>query len=110
MAFAQDMAGEPASAGPVTFAGSYTLWIAIIIGFIAAFVTFRYAMQMKGSAVGGVLSLFGWGMFTVVLGFLSVAVAWASAPTQKIVHDLLFIVGYLMLLAGAGRVRKFSAQ
>ena len=104
--YAQEIAQE---AGPTTFAGSYTLWIAIVIGLVASILTFRYAIQMKGSTVGQILNLFGFGMFVVVLGFLSVVVAWADAPTQKIVHDLLFILGYILMLVGASRIRRLSA-
>lgn len=96
------------SAGPATFAGSYTLWIAIIIGIVGSLVTFYYSQQMGGSTVGGILRLFGLGMLVVVLGFLSVVVAWAAAPIQKVVHDLLFILGYLLMLAGASRLKKLS--
>jgi|SRR3989344_119643 len=96
------------SAGPTTFAGSYTLWIAIIIGIIGSLMVFYYSQQMGDSTVGGILRLFGGGMFIVVLGFISVAVAWADAPIQKIVHDLLFILGYFLMLAGATRLKKLS--
>src|SRR5688572_14840867 len=108
-ALATPALAQEASAGPATFAGSYTLWIAIIIGFVASFMAFRYGRQLKGSVTSGILNLFAAGMFFVVLGFLSVVVAWADAPVQKITHDLLFIVGYIFMLVGAGRVRKLSA-
>ena len=101
-------AKEAESAGPATFAGSYTLWIAIIIGFIASILTFYYSSQMSGSTVGGILKLFGFGMLVVVLGFLSVVVAWAEPSVQKIVHDLLFILGYILMLVGVSRMRKLS--
>ena len=101
-------AQEAESAGTATFTGSITLWIAIIIGFIASFLTLSYAVQMKGSTVGTILSLFGIGMFLVVVGFLAVVVAWAPAPVQKLVHDLVFIIGYVLMLVGATRIRRLS--
>lgn len=94
--------------GPTTFVGSYTLWIAIVIGFAASLATLYYAYQLKGGLVGSTLSLFGTGMFFVVLGFLAVAVAWADPPIQKIVHDLVFIIGYVLMLFGAARLRKIA--
>lgn len=98
------------SAGPATFANSYTLWIAIIIGFAVSFATLIFSSQMKGSTVGGVLRLFGAGTFFVVLGFLAVVVKdWAPENAQKLVHDLMFIVGYLFCLAGVLKLRKLSA-
>lgn len=97
------------SAGPATFAGSYTLWIAIIIGFAVSLTTLIFSSQMSGSTIGGVLRLFGVGTFLVVLGFLSVVIAWATPEVQKLTHDLLFIVGYLFCLGGVLKLRKLSA-
>jgi hypothetical protein len=94
--------------GPATFVGSYTLWIAIIIGFVASIVTLFYAYQMKGGVVGVTLNFFGAGMFFVVLGFLVVAVAWATPSIQKVVHDTVFIIGYILMLLGAARLRRLS--
>lgn len=104
LAFAADME----NASPATFAGSYTLWIAIIIGIIASFLAIYFSFQMSGSTVGRILQLIGFGMFVVVLGFLSVVLPWAPAGTQKIVHDLLFILGYSLMLAGVVRIKKLS--
>ncbi len=96
------------SAGPATFAGSYTLWIAIIIGFVVAILTLLFSVQMSGSAVGSVLRNFGLGILFIVLGFLSVVLAWTTPDVQKIVHDLLFIVGCLSCLAAVLKIRKTS--
>lgn len=109
VAFAQDAAAPVESAGTATFLGSYTLWIAIIVGLIVSLLTLIFSSQMKGSTVGGVLGLFGVGTFLVVLGFLSVVVAWADPQVQKITHDLLFIVGYMLCLIGVLKVRKLAA-
>ena len=96
------------SAGPATFAGSYTLWIAIIIGFVVAILTLLFSVQMSGSAVGSVLRNFGLGILFIVLGFLSVVLAWTTPDVQKIVHDLLFIAGCLSCLAAVLKIRKTS--
>lgn len=94
------------TAGPDTFAGRPTLWVAIIIGFVATAVTLLYAYQLRGGVVGMALNFIGGGMFLVVVGFLAVVVAWADANTQAIVHDIAFIVGYLAMLYGALRLRQ----
>lgn len=109
VAFAQDAATTAESAGTATFVGSYTLWIAIVVGLIVSLLTLIFSSQMKGSTVGGVLGLFGIGTFLVVLGFLSVVIAWADPQVQKITHDLLFIVGYMLCLVGVLKVRKLAA-
>lgn len=105
LAFAADMD----NAGPTTFVGSYTLWIAIIIGVIASLWAIYFSFQMSGSTIGRILQLVGFGMLVVVLGFLAVVLPWAPAGTQKIVHDLLFILGYALMLAGVVRIKKLSA-
>lgn len=96
------------SAGPATFVGSYTLWAAIIIGFVASLATLVYAYRLKGGIVGAALNLFGVGMLLVVLGFLSVVFSWATVDLQKVVHDLVFILGYILMLAGALRLRQVT--
>jgi hypothetical protein len=93
-------------AGPDTFAGRPTLWVAIVIGFAATAATTLYAYQLKGGVVGTALSFISGGMFLVVLGFLAVVVSWASAGTQALVHDVLFIIGYVLILVGALRLRQ----
>jgi len=66
--------------GVATFVGSYTLWIAIIIGFVASLMTLGYGRRMQGSRVG----------------------------RRKIVHDLMFILGYGLMLVGASNIRKIG--
>ncbi|PIR89613.1 MAG: hypothetical protein COU07_01820 [Candidatus Harrisonbacteria bacterium CG10_big_fil_rev_8_21_14_0_10_40_38] len=108
LGFAIPAFAQEAPAGPATFVGSYTLWVAIVIGFIASFMTFIYARQLKGSVTAGILNLLGAGMFVVVFGFLAVVIAWADPSIEKIVHDLCFIIGYILILVGVSRVRKLS--
>ena len=102
------LAQEDDSAEVATFIGSYTLWAAIIIGSIASVATLFYANQLKGGVVGTSLTLFGAGMLLVVLGFLAVVISWTDADTQKIVHDLAFILGYILMLSGAFRLREIA--
>lgn len=94
------------AAGPDTFAGRPTLWVAIIIGFVATAVTAVYAYQLKGGVVGTALNFIAGGMFLVVLGFLAVVITWTDAGTQASVHDVLFIIGYISMLYGALRLRQ----
>lgn len=93
-------------AGVDTFAGRPTLWVAIIAGFIATGVTAAYGIQLRGGVVGTALMLISGGMFLVALGFLAVVVAWAEASTQALVHDIAFIIGYILMLVGALRLRQ----
>jgi len=102
------LAQEDDTAEVATFVGSYTLWVAIIIGFIASLATLFYANELKGGVIGTALILFGVGMLFVVLGFLAVVVSWTNTDTQKIVHDLAFILGYILMLSGAFRLRQIT--
>ena len=100
-ALAQD---EAASSN--IFAGRPTLWIAIILGFAATALTAFYAYQLKGGVVGTALNFIAGGMFLVVLGFLAVVVTWTDAVTQAAVHDIVFIIGYILMAVGALRLRQ----
>jgi hypothetical protein len=101
-ALAQDEA-----AGASTFVGRPTLWIAIIIGLVATAATGVYAYQLKGGVVGTALTFIGIGMFLVVLGFLAVVVEWTQdGNLQMAVHDIVFIIGYVLMLVGALRLKQ----
>jgi hypothetical protein len=102
------LAQSESTAGPSTFVGSYTLWIAVLIGFAASLATLAYAYRLRGGIVGTSLNFFGAGMLFVVLGFLSVIVAWTTEDTQKVVHDLAFILGYVLMFVGALRLRQVT--
>ena len=102
MAFAQD-----AGAGPSTFQGSYSLWGAIAIGIIASAITIFNAMKL-GGAISKALWFFGIGMLLVVVGFMSVVLAWAPEFTQKMVHDSLFIIGYILMTLGGTSLYRLN--
>jgi len=98
---------QEVGAGPATFNKSYTLWIAIIIGIIASLMVLSNAQKLGGT-IAKVLWLFGIGMLFVVVGFLSVVIVWAPEGTQKIVHDFLFILGYVLMAIGGSRLYRLS--
>jgi len=102
------LAQSEEAAGPSTFAGRPTLWLAIIIGFIASFLTLFYAYRLRGGVVGTALTLFGVGMLLVVAGFLAVAIAWTDEATQATVHDVAFIIGYALMVGGGLRLRQIA--
>lgn len=91
-----------------TFTGSLTLWVAIIIGFLTTIATLTFAYRLQGGIVGQSLMFIGVGMFFVVIGFLAVVVQWANAEVQQITHDLVFILGYVLMLMGALRLRQLA--
>lgn len=94
------------AAGPNIFANRPTLWIAIIIGFLATAATLVNAYQLKGGVIGKALMIISSGMFLVVLGFLAVVVSWAEADIQATVHDVVFIIGYILMFVGAIQLKQ----
>ena len=100
--FAQEEASGVSSA---TFVNSMALWIAVGVGFIATFLVFRNAKKIGGGTLGKVYYHFGAGMFLVVLGFLAVVVPpWAEESIVMRTHDVLFVLGYLVMAFGAQKI------
>jgi len=91
-----------------SFEGSPTLLLAAIIGIITSAVTLTFAYRIKGGIVGQSLLFIGSGMLLVVLGFVAVIFSWSSAQIQGLTHDVLFILGYILMLVGAFRLRQLA--
>ena len=89
------------------FAGSLSLWLAIIIGIIASILVLRSARKMGGGLFGAVLKLIGVGMFVVAIG--SVFLALPSLIPQNftsLAHTVFFSVGYICMVLGANKLLK----
>ncbi len=87
---------------------SLSLWSTIIIMFVTSAMVWIGGRQMKGGVFGKVLTYFSIGMMLVVLGFVS-----GSPFTQnisslylKLVHDSLYIVGYILMGIAASKLLK----
>jgi hypothetical protein len=102
------IAQEDGANSVASFVGSYTLWAAIVIGFAASLATLFYAYRLQGGVVGVSLNFFGVGMLFIVLGFLTVVVEWSDVSTRNLVHDIVFILGYISMLIGAFRLRQIA--
>lgn len=99
LAFAQEEAGSE------SFVNSVSLWVAIAVGIIASLMVLRGASKIGGGVLGTVYKYIGVGMLVVVLGFVAVVVpAWASEFVVGRTHDVLFIVGYLIMALGAQKM------
>lgn len=89
----------------LTFVNSASLWIAIVVGFIAAGMVFRNAQKIGGGSLQKVYNFFASGMFLVVLGFFSVVVpSWAPTFVIMRTHDILFIIGFAAMAYGASKM------
>lgn len=107
------LAQEEEVVSPASFVGSYSLWAAVVIGLVASATTVYFATRMRGGIVGTSLTYIGAGMFFVVLGFLAVVIPWGDDSSVKtivpVVHDFAFITGYILMLAGALRMRAIAS-
>ncbi len=86
---------------------TYTTIIAIFIGVAASVSTVFFSFRLRGSFVGEIMNAFSFGILLFVLGFLSNAFTWDDEAKRTIVHDSLFIFGFLIMLLGSVRMRKF---
>lgn len=91
------------------YASAYTQWMAILFGFLASITTFRYALQFKGSTIGKIFGLFGFGMLLVLLGGFSDTFLLIPHSAQTILHDLMFASGYAFMLLGASYIKQLSS-
>ena len=96
-AFAQDTGGVEFSA--------ILLTIAILLGLCSCIYVFILSKRMKGSGIGSALTLYGFGMFAVVISLLSVT--WLKAFLGAAAgwsHDGFFILGFLIMVFGSKKV------
>ena len=90
-----------------TFVNSLPLWIAVIVGIVASMMVLANAKKIGKSELSKVYNCFGIGMLLVVLGFLAVVVKpWAAPSVIMRTHDVLFVLGYVIMAFGAGRMLK----
>ena len=89
------------------FAGSFSLWLSIIIGIIATYLVFRAASKMGGGLFGYVLNYIGYGMVLVVIGTLTVVLRpWISDAWVQIIYTVCFALGYIFMVLGANKLLK----
>lgn len=103
-AFAQEEGGAEFS--------TILLTIAIVLGILSSLYVFILSGKMKGGQIGAALFLYGLGMSSVVVSLLSVT--WLGdvlGPIKGTLHDVFFIIGFLIMVLGSYRVAKiFRSQ
>ncbi|OHA81105.1 MAG: hypothetical protein A2675_00800 [Candidatus Yonathbacteria bacterium RIFCSPHIGHO2_01_FULL_51_10] len=105
------LGGVPDSALADTTAilNSYSFWSFVIVAVGTSVLVFLTAMRMKGGLFSKVLYYFGAGMVLIFLGYILVSVpVCAASPYSKIVHDMLYLVAYLLMALGANRLYMFT--
>ncbi len=83
-----------------------SLWSTIIIMFATSAMVFSLGRKMHGGVFGTVLTYFSIGMTLVVFGFVSGMPFVQSIPDfyLKIVHDSLYIIGYILMGIAASKL------
>lgn len=89
------------------FAGSFSLFLSIIIGTIATFIVFRSAKKLGGGLFGSVLNYIGIGVSLIVLGTIAAIVdPWYTGLGFNIVSTVFFATGYIFTVIGANKLLK----
>ena len=90
-----------------SFAGSLSLWLAILIGIIASVLVLRAAHKMGGGLFGTVLKLIGFGMILVAIGTIFVALpSFLPENLLSLTHTVFFSLGYICMVIGANKLLK----
>ncbi len=87
---------------------SLSLWSMLIVAFATSMMVWVGGRQMHGGVFGSVLTYFSIGMFLIFLG-AATNISWLQniqGLYLKLVHDSLFIVGYIMMGVAANKLHK----
>lgn len=92
----------------LTILNSYSLVSAILVGLATSILVLINARKMKGGVFGSVLNQFALGMFFVLVGFLLVSIPWqiGSPIIVKTAHDVLYILGYIIMAVAANKLLR----
>lgn len=87
---------------------SLSLWSMLIIAFVTSMMVWVGGRQMHGGVFGNVLTYFSIGMSLIFLG-VATEVPWfhnISSLYLKLIHDSLYIVGYILMGIAASKLLK----
>ena len=87
---------------------SLSLWSMLIVAFSTSMMVWVGGRQMHGGVFGSVLTYFSVGMFLIFLG-AATNIAWLQSVQGlylKLIHDSLFIVGYIVMGIAANKLLK----
>ena len=87
---------------------SLSLWSTLIIAFTTSAMVWIGGRKMHGGVFGSVLTFFSLGMTLVFLGFATEVpwLAWVDHLYLKLLHDSLYIIGYVLMGIAASRLLK----
>jgi len=91
---------------------SYSLVSTLIVGLVTSFLVLNIARRMSGGLIGHALKYFSGGMFFVLAGFiieqatLFEKFSEYNASLAETAHDILFIVGFIIMAFAAQKLSK----
>lgn len=90
----------------ISFANSFSVGIAMLVGILASFLVFVNAKKIGGGALAKVYNYFGLGMLFNLAGFVvsSLPNSWAPLLTVFRARDIFFIIGYTAMAVGAKKI------
>lgn len=96
--------------GSESFAGSILLIIAILLGLVAAVMTYMNSRKLKGEVFEKPFIYFSGGIFLVTLSLISVTFLQNtfSSIAVRYIHDLSFIAGLGLMLFSSMKITKFA--
>lgn len=100
---------DDALTGTISILNAYSFWSFILIAVITSALVFVTAARMKGGLFGTVLHYFGAGMVLILVGYVLISVpVCSSSDYAKILHDVLYLVGYILMAIAAHRLYAFT--
>lgn len=87
---------------------SLSLWSMLIVAFVTSMMVWIGGRHMRGGVLGRVLTCFSMGMTLIFFG-ATTEVQWIRdilGLYAKLVHDSLFIVGYILMGVAASKLLK----
>lgn len=90
----------------ISFANSFSVGMAILVGILANFLVFVNAKKIGGGALAKVYNYFGLGMLFNLAGFAvsSLPSSWAPLLAVFRARDIFFIIGYTAMAVGAKKI------
>lgn len=84
---------------------SLALWLAVAVAVIATASVFWDAKRIQGGVLGQVYTYFGVGMLLILAGFIVLIIKPLNINLVFLsLHDIFYIIGYLIVAIGAKKI------
>jgi len=95
--------------GPVTFAGSILLMIAILLGLVASIITYLNSRKLSGEVFEIPFIYFATGLFLVTFSLIDVTFFQYLLYDQTValIHNISFIIGLALMLVASIKITRF---